>query len=291
MTKPNIPLDKFIKDNLSQNCLVMMNHLNANNQQILTEASSYLEYQREYSVPQIISLKIKLFEYYSCMRQFDVAHMIQSEIKNLLVDCKPKLINGFENIVYEAEYCMLQGIQHRNYSAVQDFEKSEQYFISCEGFYENLINEPGRVDNQQYYIDEHFRSLMNRLGLYVNYDHQPEKAKQLISTMEKLLETTTVRCAGYLSIYHYCVGSYYLNSQDPLKAVDLLTKATTEIKTEKSGSWVDSYKMQLAEQLEKAKKQCSLIIVQDKNQSPNSFFQSNQETCNELSGDRTTCTP
>lgn len=228
MTKPTTPLDQFIKEHLAMPCGQMVDRLNADERKHLISIGSYLEYQREYPVQQIITLKIKLFEYYSCMRQFENCHFLQADIFNLLVDCKSKNLNGFESQEVQAQYYLLQGIQFRNFKPVADFAMSEDYFQRSEAVFTVLQSANNNAKTQQKYINEHFRVLMNRLGLYVNYDNQPDKAAELIERMEKSIEVTTVNNHGYLSIYRYCVGSYYLNKNDYENAIKQFNLALVE---------------------------------------------------------------
>lgn len=266
-------LKKFIADHLSQNCVKMSEHLNESTH--LAEAASYLADAKNYPQEEILTLRIKLFDYYSCMRMFDVAHIVLAGIKhqmNLDRINKPKAIGEmsvgsyllktfaankpaicFSSDEVEAEFNLLKGIQYRNYVPVQDFERSKTYFERSIAIYINLLNKVPRNPSQDT-VNERFRAQFNLLGLYVNYDNRLDLAADLIKKMNKELQIFRINELAYLSVFHFVAGCYYLKTNNHKKALEELQKADAFLSESPERVWAANgeYKKRIDSKLEEA---------------------------------------
>jgi tetratricopeptide (TPR) repeat protein len=226
MPKPSMPIQRFIAFHLNKDCISMVDHLQKD-PSLLAEISSYIEYQRDFPRTYILTLQVKLMEYYSCLRQFDVCHYIQAQIENSL-RVTEKL--EFESGCIEAEYRLLQGIQYRNYVPIQNFSLSELFFKQAD----ELLTKELAVDEQSlnkhiFCLNEYFRLLSNYLGLKVNYDNQPEMAEKIIKKIEEFKQANMISVEGYFAIYHYGKGSYFLNMSNYEDAIRSLNTAKEKI--------------------------------------------------------------
>ena len=251
---PMISLKEFIATHLSHNCVKMTEHLH--NSIHLAEISNYLAKENDYKPEEILTLRVKLFEYYSCMRQFDVCHHILAEISSRNKGTEFNADLPYENIQVAAEYYMLVGIQYRNYLPIQNFELSRANFHASLSLYSSLINGSRHLPEiPQKYIDEHFRTNMNLLGLYVNYWFNPDRAAELISDMNDQLSTTTIKENAYVSLFHYVSGCYYLKTKDFQNAIDSLNLASQFLDATPEKAWGGNgeYRKLIDSKLEEAK--------------------------------------
>jgi len=253
---PAISLKEFIATHLSQNCVKMTEHLH--NSIHLAEISNYLAKENDYRPEEILTLRIKLFEYYSCMRMFDVCHHILAEISNKNKGTEFNADLPYENIQVAAEYYMLVGIQYRNYLPIQNFELSRANFNASLDLYSSLIFGSQTLQKQvpQEFIDERFRVNMNLLVLYVNYWFKPDEAARLIHEMNDLLNTTPIRENAYVSIFHFASGCYYLKTNDTKNAIDSLNLAIKFLDATPEKAWAlnGEYRKLIDSKLEEAKK-------------------------------------
>src|SRR5580704_10624946 len=243
-----IPLEEFIEINLSKNCVNMVGHIQE--KQLIPVIGSYLATQNEHSFQSLLTLRVKLFDYYSCMRNFDFCNLIQSEISYQLQSVT------FQNDKIKAQYLISMGYQHRNYEPTKNFELSEQNFKDSEALSLNLINtiETPEIEKQEC-IDLLFNAKISRFWLYANYIKDMGKAKETLEELKKLFDKTSV--PAYRLAYAFFVGSYFIKNKEYNSAVDTLSKAEEEKSCDETKWFFDRLTPLIKEQLNIAQKEFS----------------------------------
>ncbi|HGE4992833.1 TPA: hypothetical protein ACGG5P_002981 [Legionella pneumophila] len=127
--KDLIPIDEFIEKHLSQDDVTMTGHINKN--VLLPEITRYFENEAKYPPKSILTLRVKLFNYYSCMRNFDVCDFIHAGIINQLQNCSD-ITTAIQNGGIAAQYFEALAYQYRNYKPKEDFTLSEECFLNSE---------------------------------------------------------------------------------------------------------------------------------------------------------------
>ncbi|MDI9818787.1 MULTISPECIES: hypothetical protein [unclassified Legionella] len=217
--KELIPLDKFIETNLSQNCINMVGHIQKN--QLLPVIEKYLATQNDHPPQSLLTLRVKLFDYHSCMRNFDVCDRILAEIDYQLNS------TTFQNGKINAQYLIAKAYQHRNYKPTENFELSEKNYQASEALSLNLINKVDTSETEkQECIDLLFNAKISRFWLYANYSKNMEKAKNTLKELQEILSKTSV--PAYRLAYCFFVGAYYLKNENYKAAIDTLKRAEEE---------------------------------------------------------------
>lgn len=225
--KDLIPIDKFIEKHLSQDDVTMTGHINKN--VLLPEIARYFENEATHPPQSILTLRVKLFNYYSCMRNFDICDLIHAGIMNQL-QCFSDKTTAFQNDRIAAQYFEALAYQYRNYKPREDFTLSEACFLNSEKITLNLLDDK---TNWQANINMLFGSMLSRFWLYANYMKNQEKAKQLMLEIDEKY-VTKVSLPAYLTAYYFFVGCYYLNNQDYKSSVSAFKQIRQESTEETS---------------------------------------------------------
>ncbi|MDX1838335.1 hypothetical protein DIZ81_10790 [Legionella taurinensis] len=226
--KDLISIDEFIEKHLSQDDVTMTGHIN--NNALLPEIARYFEDEAKYPAKSILTLRVKLFNYYSCMRNFDVCDFIHAGIINQLKDCSDE-ISAFQNDRIAAQYFDTLAYQYRNYKPKEDFKLSEEFFLKSEKILLKLLAED-KV-NRQANADMLFGVMLSRFWLYTNYMQDQDKAKQLMLEIDEKY-VTQISLPTYLTAYYFFVGCYYLNNKDYKRSVSAFKQIKQESTDETS---------------------------------------------------------
>ncbi len=238
-------LEEFIATNLSQNCINMVGHIQKN--QLLPVISRYIATQDIHSPEALLTLRVKLFDYYSCMRNFDVCNLIWAEIH-----CQLKSTD-FQNDKVKAQYLITLAYQYRNYKPTEDFDLSEEKFLASEALTLSLINKTNTPEiERQECTNLLFNAKLSRFWLYANYSKNIEKANRTLAELQDILSQTNV--PAYRLAYGFFVGSYYLRNKNYKTAIDTLKRAEEEEPSDETQWFFDRLSPLIKEKIVEAEK-------------------------------------
>jgi|GEM_PF-4016802 len=267
--KDLIPIEEFIEKHLSQDDVTMTGHIN--NNALLPEITRYFENEATYPPESILTLRVKLFNYYSCMRNFDVCDFIHAGIINQLKDCSDKT-SAFQNDRVAAQYFEALAYQYRNYKPKEDFTLSEECFLNSEKITLNLLDEKNTDKvNWQANVNMLFGSMLSRFWLYANYMKNQDKAKQLMLEIDEKY-VTKISLPAYLTAYYFFVGCYYLNNKDYKSSASAFKQIKQE-STDETRWFFERLKGPIEEKLSEAESHLNLVSQNN----PFEFFPKQQK--------------